>query len=168
MAMKKNSFVFVFAAVFFACLQPLNAQSISRTALASSGGQGQSSTAQISWTCGESVVLTLKSASNYLTQGFQQLDKLTVTGFPEAFGTPLALSVFPVPCTDHLDLRMLAPVDKPISYSLFNSLGARISYGRILDSLTHLDISSLPAGRYFLQVMEEGNGFVKSFSIIKL
>jgi hypothetical protein len=153
--------------IFCTSLLSVRAQSIERSVIASSGGQGQSATAQLSWTCGESTILTLQSPTNMLSQGFQQLNPIQVTGFPDAYSSSIAFSVFPVPCADHLDIQIFRSSGKVVSWILINSIGAQIKSGKITDPLGHIDMSDLQSGTYFLRMTEDQTGYLKTFSIIK-
>jgi len=166
--MKNRCSCFVLVGVLFSSLSIARAQSLERSVIASSGGQGQSATAQITWTCGESVVPTLKSSTNYLSQGFQQPGTLLVTGLPADLPGLIGFTVFPVPCGNQLDIQASGASARIITWTLFSSGGAQIKSGKMTDLISHLDMADLQSGQYILRMTDEASGFVKSYSIIKM
>lgn len=66
--------------VFFIISLDLNAQSLTNTVLASSGGSTSAGGVQLNWTLGETVTPTLAAGTIVLTQGFQQPELQIWTG----------------------------------------------------------------------------------------
>ena len=70
---------------------------ISAQEVVSSGGESQSVTGyQVSWTLGETVIETISSGGNILTQGFQQ-PKLSLTPVTDLLYPDIKMKVFPNP-----------------------------------------------------------------------
>ena len=132
------------------------AQILSPQVIATSGGFATGSNLSVSYTVGETVVTTIKSNSEILTQGFQQPTDV-VSGLldveKENAGT---LSVYPVPATTQLWFGYMFGQTGKIKVQIYNVLGQPLNYsltesynsGKVIHQL---DCSIYAAGNYFLK-----------------
>ena len=142
-------------------------QTISPEVIATSGEHFISANAQLSWTIGELMIETYSTGSNQLTQGFHQTN-LTITAV-EDLAEDFQLKVYPNPTKDLVNVEFL---ESPSTASVIIS----DAHGRTLilkEAIQPLgtetfNLSSYPAGAYFLQVRNEEQQVIKTFQILKL
>lgn len=127
------------------------AQTVAPQVISSSGGSGQSPTAELSWTIGEAVIATETNTNNSLTQGFQQ-PNLLVTLLKEASDQNASWNVFPNPSTDQINIQYNFESGEPMNYKLFDNTGKLIFENKSAGKLTQVPVQTLAAGEYFLQV----------------
>jgi hypothetical protein len=142
-------------------------QSIERSVLATAGGQGQSSTAFITWTAGELVTATLQGGSNTLTQGFQQGSVLHTTDVNSLAIAGLQVKVYPVPTVQDVTIETAYTLNKKLSYTVYNSFGSVICSGNIKQASTHIDLSLADNGAYYIYVSDEESKLSQTIKIIK-
>ena len=97
-------------AIFFAVSGIVNttmAQSLSPWVIATAGTSIKNANVQMAYTIGELIVPTIKGDSNYLTQGFNQPDKLILSSVQNFDRTSFSVSAYPNPTNDliHLDIQ---------------------------------------------------------------
>lgn len=126
----------------------LNAQKISPQVIASSGAAMKSSTINIEWTLGELSTETLKTPNFILTQGFHQ-PKTTVVSTKEI--SILGVQVYPNPAKDVIYISNKS--GEELNSLLINTVGSTLSSQFIGHGLHELNIENLPAGHYFLQIV---------------
>jgi hypothetical protein len=124
--MKKLYFVFAIAVSTLG----LNAQSLSPTVIASTGGFSSNANGSLSYTVGEmTMVQTFSAGGNILTQGFQQptndsvpVGLLDVT--QDDFG---AFVVYPNPAVDNVMMGFQMPQAGRVTIALYDMLGQKVS-----------------------------------------
>ena len=141
------------------------AQSVSPQLLSSSGAHAETSSAQLSWSLGETVIATQLVPGSQLTQGFHQTD-LTVSSLgPPADVTTLTL--YPNPVHDQLYLEAKGS-NLPLHYQLFAADGRLLQSGSTNGPSRHaFDLSGYAPGSYFLWVRPGDEARHQSFQIIK-
>jgi len=150
--MKKLYFVFAIALSSLG----MNAQSLTPTVIASTGGFSSNANGSLSYTVGEmTMVQTFSANNNILTQGFQQpndkvLGLIDIT--QDDFGS---FVVYPNPAVDNAWLGFELPEAGRVSISLYDVLGQKVSdvyaanyeSGKITDQT---NLSSFAGGMYFM------------------
>lgn len=136
-------------------------QSVAPQVIASSGGNGSSTQAQLSWTVGETVTPTLTGSNNILTQGFQQT-YLTVTALEDKTDLNLSMTAYPNPTADFVTINAGTQNLENLSYTLFDSNGKLLAKQTLVKSQTEVSLTSYASGVYFLKVtnkQEKGQNF---------
>ena len=142
----------------FTCLLP--AQSFTPRVIASGGGFVADPNFSMSYTIGEAVTATFFNtpADLILTQGFQQPEQIdTITGTFSASPEQWELKIFPNPAGDILHLQIASTRARSLAVSIWNIPGQLVSplYELSTGGTTSLDVSTLPAGTYILQIKDE-------------
>ncbi len=131
------------ALIFFLFPILAQSQSIERQVLASVGNFVENSTASLSYTVGEPVIILGSNGLNALTQGFQQPDVVLTT----TVGSDCSFFFYPNPMKDIMSIKSTV-TDK--SFEIFDVLGR--SYGFFLKANNEIDVSFLSGGMYFIKV----------------
>lgn len=144
-------YLLLFTTIFF--VFSAGAQ-VKQEVIASAGGYSVTSGISLSWTLGETIIPTFKSADNsiILTHGFQQ--QLIVTSVEENLEIPVSVKVFPNPASEILNIRFDEPVDGELRIYLINSEG-RLVKTDFIEAVTtekQLNMQDLPAGMYYLRL----------------
>ncbi|MCO6492885.1 MAG: T9SS type A sorting domain-containing protein [Phaeodactylibacter sp.] len=134
---------------------------LGRQAIAIAGGYGVNSGANlsISYTVGEVAVQTREApgAGIILTEGFQQPDDDVIIGTKEPFSLcELGITVFPNPVSQVLNIRLEAPLSRPVTASLFSPSGQVVRAVEMATGDAQLDMSRLPGGVYVLRFAQGG------------
>jgi len=153
-----------FAALIFVSLT-MNAQTVSPSVIASSGGHAQGEGLTISWTLGEMAIETLQNDNLILTQGFHQTD-LIVTSIYEAKWLDLLVNAFPNPVKKQLTVSVLEGATDNIRFGLADLQGSLLLEGELKGRETNIDLATFMPGIYFLTLSIKGEQ-VKTFRIIK-
>ena len=142
----------------FAFLLP--AQSFTPRVIASGGGFVADSSFCMSYTIGEAVTATFFNtpADLILTQGFQQPEQIVKSsGTSAASPEHWEVKIFPNPAGDILHLQIASTRARSLAVSIWNIPGQLVSplYELSFGGTTSIDISTLPAGTYILQIKDE-------------
>jgi hypothetical protein len=130
-----------------------------------SGGFGASSTANVSWSIGETLTETVIGSDTRLTQGFEQPRFNLTIGVVENEAA-WSIGVYPNPTADMLSVELTE--DHVDAYAvLFDATGKRAFEQRITARKTMLDLSALPAGEYFLDLRDLHHRKRAQFTISK-
>ncbi|MBK7938664.1 MAG: T9SS type A sorting domain-containing protein [Lewinellaceae bacterium] len=138
----------------------LPAQTLTPRVIASGGGFVADAGFSLSYTIGEAVTATFFNtpADLILTQGFQQPEKIdTITGTFSASPDLWEIKVFPNPTGDFLQVQMISDRARSLDVSIWNIPGQLVSprYELNAGGTTSLDVTTLPAGTYILQIKDE-------------
>lgn len=145
---------FVFAGVLFTL--GMNAQMLTPTVIASTGGFSSNANNSLSYTVGEmTMVQTFSANGNILTQGFQQPNDMTVGLIDitqDDFG---AFVVYPNPAVDNAWLGFTMPEAGKVTIVMYDVIGQKISdiYTANYESgkiVTQANTSLYAAGEYFM------------------
>ena len=134
----------------------MNAQMLTPTVIASTGGFSSNANGSLSYTVGEmTMVQTFSANGNILTQGFQQPND-NVTGLidltQDAFGS---FVVYPNPAVDNMWFGFQFPEAGKIQITLYDAIGQKVSdvYHTSYDTgkiVEQLNVSMYAAGVYML------------------
>jgi type IX secretion system substrate protein len=150
--MKKLYFIFAIAVSSLG----MNAQSLTPTVIASTGGFSSNANGSLSYTVGEmTMVQTFSANNNILTQGFQQpnefpLGLIDIT--QDDFGS---FAVYPNPAVDVTNFGFQMPEAGRVTIAIYDELGQKVSdiyaanyeNGKITGNA---NVSSLSAALYFV------------------
>ena len=129
-------------------------QSLSPTVVASSGGFFSNPSGMLSETAGElAAITTLASASNFLTQGFQQTFDFN-TAAPDIEAAGFSFSVFPNPSSGIFFIRVISSEPLSISIAVYDVPGKKIISSLEMyesNSIVPLDLSRCITGMYLLE-----------------
>ncbi|HLP51246.1 MAG TPA: T9SS type A sorting domain-containing protein [Chitinophagales bacterium] len=154
-----------------------NAQMLTPTVIASTGGFSSNANGSLSYTVGEmTMVQTFSANGNILTQGFQQPND-NITGLidmtKDEFGS---FVVYPNPAVDNLSFGFQLPEAAKVSISLYNAVGQKVAdvYNTNYDQgmvVQQLNVTTYAAGVYVLTmnaVAADGKTHVtsKKFQVI--
>lgn len=127
------------------------AQTLPSDVIATTGESFVKSQGSLDWTLGEIMIETYSKPIGFLTQGFQQPTKVTITGIDEERENILA---YPNPARDELKVK----ISKPGSYSvcLYNLQGQILIRENVDVGSTPLvlvmDIEQMKAAVYILRI----------------
>ena len=142
--------------------------SISSSVVASAGGYSEAGGISLSWTLGELATETFTSTNLILTQGFQQ-GYYEITSINEPLSKSINLKVFPNPAVDFINI-LIEDIDvNTVKIELYNMEGKLISNEQWENtgSPYQLQLSNFSSSQYILRVIDEKNGKINSFKIIK-
>ena len=99
-----------------------------------------------------------------ITQGFLQtyLQLVPVDNSPIV---ELKIKIGPIPCTSYFDIEKNMEID--LMAYLFDTEGRIVNTTILVKKRTTLEVSTLPAGNYFLLIKNGDTPVFKSFKIIK-
>lgn len=149
-----NKFLFSAALMVFALVA--NAQMLTPTVIASTGGFSSNANGSLSYTVGEmTMVQTFSANGNILTQGFQQPND-NITGLidmtKDEFGS---FAVYPNPAVDNLTFGFQLPETSKVQVALYNAVGQKVAdvyNGNYTTGKTveQLNVTTYAAGVYIL------------------
>ncbi len=164
-----KSFLTSVLAIFF--IVSVSGQDIKQQVISSAGGFDVASdnSISLSWTLGELVISTVESGSGdlILTQGFQQ-SKLEVTAIEENPDLGVAVTIYPNPTSEILNIKFVLPLEGETLLQLAGPDGRRLFNEEIPPGvlMKQINMQGYPAGTYFLRIQ---NGIkLNVYKIIKL
>ena len=154
-------------AIFFAFSINGHAQSISSQVLSNAGNTIVSPQMRLSWTLGEVAVARWEAPNNTgsLTEGFHQPN---IQLGKNSFSDFSLVQIIPNPVQDILNLNVVADSETRYLASLQDPQGKTLVKDLVLKDKTELDMSSYPAGVYFLSIWQSGSSNIQTHKIIKL
>jgi Secretion system C-terminal sorting domain len=159
--------IFLFASTFF-FHSLLSAQTLSPTVISSAGAYDAAGGISLSSTVGQpSAIESVIVPSIILTQGFQQPEDDATVGIEVLNDQSLEITAYPNPVSDVLKIQYSHPLNRSAQAQVTDLLGndAIEPFDIISNEVRSLNLSSLAAGIYFLNVKED-NHFV-TIKIIK-
>lgn len=145
--------------VLFLFVSFAKAQTLSPTAIVSTGGFSSNSNGSLSYSVGEmTMVKTFTGNGSILTQGFQQPNAENITGMinikQEEFGS---FVVYPNPAVDNLSFGFQLPEAGKVQVCLYNTTGQRVAdvYSGNYENgkfVKQLDVTAYAAGVYLLSL----------------
>lgn len=132
----------------------------------SSGGEATGTQGSVSYSIGQAVYTTASGSSGTVTQGIQQPYEIFIAVGIENKFIDLSIQSYPNPTTDVLNLKLEGELPANASYTLINASGSQVKSDVITELHTHIPVSALSAGVYFIQV-NSGTTLLKTFKIIK-
>ncbi len=156
--------VVTLTSVFF--VVSAGAQQIKQQVIASAGGFNVSGGMSLSWTLGETIIPTFRNGNLVLTHGFQQ--QLVISTLVEDIEGSVAVTIYPNPSSDILNIRFESPQDGDILIFLIDTEGKLVRTDRIVAPETEkkIDMQSLAAGIYYLKMIKGKR--VNVYKIVKL
>lgn len=147
----------------------LRAQFLDPTVVAGSGGYFSNSSASLSWTLGEVVTETVTDGQNILTQGFQQPEILiTQVGANDSAN---ALSVYPNPSSDFINITFQQPVQGAVLIELFSMDGQLVysseEFSAGAGGIFTVNMRDFASGIYMLKVTVIGQEIPSIFKVQK-
>lgn len=141
-------------------------QTLKPDILTTAGGYNSNATGSLSWTLGEPIIETGLSATNLLTQGFQQ-DSYTIAAVEKINSmNTIKVEVFPNPFTSYLDIKNEGSI--PLQVQLKNMDGVTIYEKNIDPGQSRLNLPTLSAELYLLEVYDNDHSTVQTFKIMKM
>ncbi|MBK8280016.1 MAG: T9SS type A sorting domain-containing protein [Saprospiraceae bacterium] len=137
----------------------------SQSNFVSAGGDVKNSTGSISSSIGPWDYLTIKSNSGTISQGIQQ-SYLTLSTPYEDGMKEIEITIMPNPTINFVNLTISKFTPLKYQYSIFDIKGVLIQQSKITDKSTRINLESLPASTYLLQV-NNNQRTIKTFKIIK-
>ncbi|MFN2396219.1 MAG: T9SS type A sorting domain-containing protein, partial [Bacteroidales bacterium] len=132
-----------------------------------SGGEGEGSGGSVSYSVGQLFWHTHDGNNISVAEGVQQPYEISVvTAIDEADDILLAIMAYPNPTADFLTLELKNFEPSSFQYQLYDIQGKLWQSEKITGNHTHIDVSFLVPGTYFLKVTQENKDF-KTFKIIK-
>lgn len=159
----------IFAIVLFLIGYQIEAQSISKQVIGSSGQALTNNINTINFTVGEAIVGNVENG-NAIHQGFWSKmvndDTLSIETFVESSED---ISVFPNPVVDILKIKFKVNSASNYTIELYNINGQQIiklnpSFG---GQIKQIDINHLPNAVYLLKISDKTSNYQKSIKIIK-
>jgi hypothetical protein len=139
---------------------------MSQQIVSSTGAHAVGTSAQLSWTLGETMIETLTSPNAILTQGFHQ-SKLTVTAVDPLEFPAIKISVYPNPVMDKLLIETGGIVKDKFLYSLTDTNGRLLKKGEIAASPQSVEMGSISPGIYFMKIGVPKRNTWQIYKIVK-
>jgi hypothetical protein len=162
--------LFIILTSWFAA-STLQAQSLDRFVIGTTGGFGTNATNEVEFTVGELVTTTIESGTIILNQGFHQTNPQYNTSLePEAASVSYLL--YPNPTTGSTTLELESPEPVAINLEIWDARGRKTHLPAESHSFTgkkviHLDLSSVAEGIYMLRFSDTEGTFLKTLRIEK-
>jgi len=167
----KSKFL-ILIAVFGICGITARSQTLSPTVISSSGGFFTSGSAELSTTVAEmTMVQTFSDGSNYLTQGFQQPEVVTV-GINEIPVASNDILVYPNPTSGSFALSFNSEGNSESSIRIYNLAGQVVVEKQLTQAVglntVDFDLSNFSQGMYILELASTNAKGEKSMSYHKI
>jgi hypothetical protein len=138
----------------------------SQQAVDASGGGTRGSGGSTSYSVGLIIYTTQTSSSGSISQGAQQSYEIFTLSNADLSSVSLTATSYPNPTSDYVVLTIHDGGPVGLSYGLYDVQGKPIFRDIISSKDTQIDMHSLSAGTYLLNI-NENNQKLKSFKIIK-
>lgn len=156
-------FLFVFLISF-----NIFSQSAKSEVISSGGEFYENSNNSLSWTIGEVVVETTKSANNILTQGFQQ-PSYSLSTIKENINSEFEILAYPNPTSDFLNLEIKTDNKSyDIELEIIDISGKVVLNQKIKESISKINLSNFSKGTYLLKVFSKEIGEINVYKIQKI
>ncbi len=155
-----------FPIFLWACLAnvPLYAQTLQATVINNMGGNMQGSNVKLTYSVGELAILTFTTSGFTLAQGFLQPEiQNEVTAIEPDFAS-YKLLAYPNPVQDKLQIETDLPNLSQVM--LFDAQGR--SYAQANYENAPLDFNHIPAGTYFMRLLNTQQRVMRTIKIVKL
>jgi hypothetical protein len=134
-------------------------------ATTATGGNASGSGGTVAYSVGQIVYTTNTGTTGSVAQGVQQPYEIYALGIDDN-SINLALTAYPNPTTNFLQLSIEGDQLQDLSYQLFDLSGKLIESKKITSNTQTISMETLPNATYFLKVMNNSTE-VKTFKIIK-
>ena len=157
---------FTITLFIFGCFSIAHSQSISRSVIASTGGNINSQNGSLSWTMGEMVTTTIISNDWILTQGFHQSNLSISSGINSGL-SDLQLSLYPNPARDFINVSVNYRKNKKYKYELIDASGRILLNKEEYSNLFKISLQRFSPSLYYLRFLDEKGKFLGSYKIVK-
>jgi hypothetical protein len=131
------------------------------------GGDGSGSGGKVAFSVGQILYTSSSGVSDEIIHGVQQPYEISIIiGLEKFEEIGLALSTYPNPVTDLLNLKVESIIWKDLNFQMYSDDGKILFSDKLTNTETNIDMSHLAPGMYFLKVNMEKDA-VKTFKIIK-
>ena len=137
----------------------------SHQVLSATGGDASGSGGTVAYSVGQIVYTTSTGTTGSVAQGVEQAYEISSVGIKET-ALNISLSVFPNPTSDYLTLKVEDYNNEALSYHLIDEQGKLVLNEQITNQDTHVTMSTLARGAYFINVLQ-ANKKIQTFKIIK-
>jgi hypothetical protein len=159
--MKNYSLLITFISIAFCS----NAQQLAPSVICNASGTLNNGTTNVYWTIGETIVETMQSGNNQLSNGFQQANYI-ITAIKNN-KTQYDIQLFPNPTANFLNLKINSSQLKNVRYQIFDVQGKMIKEDALQNELTAIDCSQLMPAVYWLKLEDAAHELVGTFKIVK-
>jgi hypothetical protein len=144
------------------------AQTVSPEGIFSACDNFNNSSAQISWTIGDTQITTIKSTDITITQGFLQSNFIVTSINQLAENENIEVKVFPNPVIDILHLNFSSRDETNLYFYIYNLEGKKVYEQKVNTANKSMEIqfTSFQDGNYILKVSSEDQLFLKTFKIL--
>jgi len=132
-----------------------------------SGGDATGTGGSASYSVGQVVYTTQTGSNGTISQGVQQSYEIFTLSNAALSTVNLVATTYPNPTSDYVVLAISDDSLTDLTYALYDIQGKPIAKAIISSKDTQIDMHSLSAGTYLLNV-NQNNQKLKSFKIIKL
>lgn len=154
--MKKFLFTLLLTSVYI--------MTFSQQGVVASGTTIKNSTGSVAASIGQISYAFVSNGSQSISQGVQQTYEITTA--INTIDENIHIEIMPNPTTHNVHLSIQEYQANKYRYSLFDISGNKLQNNKITSALTRLDLQSLPASTYLLQVIDHTQA-TKTFKIIK-
>lgn len=150
--------------LFLVCL---GLTSYAQKTVSASGGNATGSSGTVSYSIGQVAQMSLSGTNGLLIQGVQHPYEIqVVTSVESEAANSIALSAYPNPTSDFLNLKVEDYTSAATIYQLYNANGLLLESKAITSNETIITMKELFAANYLLKITQ-GNKEIKTFKIIK-
>ena len=151
---------------------PALAQTLSHHVVSPAGNVDRNDRIELAWTLGEIAVNGRTQLAESITEGFHQpIIRVELVDDDSPFQTAAPdIAVYPNPTNHALHVRFDNPTTGNWQFTLTTADGAQVSQHKHSSGSTDatLDVSSLPAGMYFLLLRSEDNAQQHQYKITRI
>ena len=133
------------------------------------GPAGQTDTISghsVSWTLGESAIITSETGSITVTEGFEQ-PHFTITSLEKRASIKAEVSIYPNPTAQDVTVKIKGLENEQYTIQLLDQLGKEVLRKETSNSQTSIPVSHLSAASYFIIISNAENSFYEKFNLIK-
>lgn len=153
----------------FLCLPCLLfGQNIEREVISNAGNANKDANVSMTYTIGEAIIATSIQDTIVVQQGFEQGRFDTIVTSIELANEFLDLKVFPNPAIEYIMLELEKELEQKLTYQIITVEGKQIQTNSFATRRQRIDVKSLPAASYVLQLLSEKGKMLYSTTIIKL
>jgi hypothetical protein len=131
-----------------------------------SGGNATGSGGTVAYSVGQVVYTSNTSTTGLVAQGVQHAYEIFTVGIKES-ELNILLTAFPNPTTGNLTLQISDYKNEKWMYLLYDMGGKLLGSEQVSTQQTQINTAGLPSSTYFINVVNQENKKVQSFTIIK-
>ena len=136
-----------------------------QTAVLATGTTASGATGSVSYSVGQ-VAYSQKGTNLQVMEGVQHAYEITILEVDDESILEKNILLYPNPVRDFLNIDFGKESFEDSHYSLFDSQGKLIKSGNLTQKKTELNMTTLPASVYIIQIFQN-NRNIKTFKIIK-